>query len=272
MSFWKKSPDVSALLLLKVLLAPSLVACASLVGRRFGPRVAGWLIGFPIVAGPVLWFYAREQGNAFAAGAAAGTVLGVVSLCVFMLVYAWSAARRPWPSSLLLGWLGFVVTTFGLARATGSRPVPWPLALAAAFAALALTMRALPRPAARAAAPRPRYDLAMRLVATALLVLSLTGLAHVLGPALSGLFTPFPVATTILVVFAHREAGAGGVIAVYDGFIPSLFSFSSFCAALSFGLGRWALLPAFALALAISLVAQTLVLELVKRRAQRSGE
>jgi hypothetical protein len=36
---------VSSLLLLKLTLAPALVGGAGLAGRRFGPRVGGWLIG-----------------------------------------------------------------------------------------------------------------------------------------------------------------------------------------------------------------------------------
>jgi hypothetical protein len=254
-------------LLLKISLAPALVATASLAGRRFGPRVGGWLIGFPVVAGPVLWFYAREQGAAFAAGAAAGTVLGTLSLCCFLATYAWSATRLGWPSSALSGWLAFAAATLVLQQVPALRGSPLGLRLGAAFIALFVTGRTLPRLPLGPAVPRPRYDLAMRLVATAALVLALTGVARVLGPSLSGLVTPFPVATTILVVFAHREAGAGGVAAVLGGFIPSLYSFACFCASLSYGLGRWPLALAFAAALVVSLVSQAIVLGLVGRRA-----
>jgi hypothetical protein len=252
-------------LLLKLTLAPTLVACASLAGRRFGARVSGWLIGFPVVAGPVLWFYARDQGAAFAARAAAGTLLGVLALCVFLLAYAWSAARRGWLPSVLLGWLGFVAATLGVAQVHWLREAPWPAGLVIAFAALTATSRALPRLPPLPAPSRPRRDLPLRLAATALLVVSLTGVAHLLGPSLSGLFTPFPVATAILVVFAHREGGASGVVAVYGGFLPSLYSFACFAAALSFALGRWPVVPAFAFALAVTVIAQAIVLQLVKR-------
>jgi hypothetical protein len=261
---------MSALLLLKVTLAPSLVAAASLAGRRFGPKVGGWLIGFPLVAGPVLWFYAREQGAAFAARAAAGTLLGVLSLCVFLLAYAWSALRWPWPAGVVLGWVGFAAAALAIARVPALANASWPICLAAAFAALALTMWTLPRVPAAASAPRPRHDLPWRMLATAVLVVSLTAVAHLLGPSLSGLFTPFPIATSVLVVFAHREAGPAGVIAVLDGFMPSLFSFSSFCAALSFALDRWRLPAAFGFALLVSLASQTIVLRGLARRARPS--
>jgi hypothetical protein len=254
---------VSALLL-KISLAPALVASASLAGRRFGPRVGGWLIGFPVVAGPVLWFYAREQGPAFAAAAAAGTVLGTVSLCGFLLAYAWSATRFDWPRSALLGWLAFAAATLVLDRIPAVRGAPLGLRLLAAFAALFAATRGLPRVSGGRAAPRSRHDLLWRLLATAALVVSLTGVAHFLGPSLSGLVTPFPVATTILVVFAHREAGPGGVVAVLGGFIPSLYSFACFCASLSYGLQRWSLSFAFAAALLVSLGTQLLVLASVR--------
>jgi hypothetical protein len=76
------------------------------------------------------------------------------------------------------------------------------------------------------------------------------------GPAY--LFTPFPVGTTIVVVFAHREGGAGAVVAVCRGFIPGLFSFCTFCAALSWGLrrGGGGIAAPFAVALLISLLVQ----------------
>jgi hypothetical protein len=257
---------VLAPLLLKIALAPSLVAGASVAGRRFGPRVGGWLIGFPVVAGPVLWFYAREQGAVFAADAAAGTVLGTLALCLFLLIYLWSARRLAWLPSALLGWAGFVAATLGVSRSTWLTETSLPARLLAAFAALAATLALVPRVPPETAGPRPRRDLLWRMLATAVLVLSLTGVAKALGPTLSGLFTPFPVATTILVVFAHREGGADAVAGVLAGFIPSLYSFASFCAALSFGLLRWRVDTAFGVALLISLLSQSLVLGLVRRR------
>lgn len=255
-----------ALVLLKIVLAPALVAGASLLGRRFGPRVSGWVIGFPLVAGPVLWFYAQEQGSVFAAQAAAATLLGLLSLCVFLLAYAWSARHLGWLPSLLAGWLGFIAATLAIDRVPWLGHASWPVGLMAAVAALSVTRRLLPHLPPRAPSRPPRYDLALRVIATALLVVTLTGTAHLLGPGLSGLVTPFPVATSILVIFAHREAGASGVLAVYEGFIPGLYSFASFCAALSLGLTRWSIAAAFTVAMLVTVVCQTIVLQVVNRR------
>jgi hypothetical protein len=91
------------LLVLKVTLAPGLVAATTLAGRRWGPRMAGWLGGLPVVVGPILLAIAVEQGDAFAADAAEGSLFGLLSLTVFMLAYAWSARRLSWLPSLLVG-------------------------------------------------------------------------------------------------------------------------------------------------------------------------
>ncbi len=65
---------MTAVLLLKLFLVPALIALVTLAGRRWGPAVAGWLSAFPVVAGPILGFIALEQGAAFAARAAIGTL------------------------------------------------------------------------------------------------------------------------------------------------------------------------------------------------------
>jgi hypothetical protein len=250
-------------LALKLTLAPALVAGASLAGRRFGPRVAGWLIGFPVVAGPVFYFYAREQGVPFAARAAAGTLLGIVSLCVFLQVYALAARRWGWLPSVLVGWLGFAAATAAL---TSLREAPWPAGLAAAAGALAVTIHIQRRPEPQPPRVPPRHDLLVRMMATGALVVGLTGLAHLMGPGLSGLVTPFPVATTILVVFAHRLGGKQAVAAVYAGFLPSLYSFACFCASLAILLGRTTLIAGFVAALGLTLACQLVVLALIERR------
>ena len=51
------------LLLLKLTLAPGLVAAVTLAGRRWGPRVAGWLGGLPVIVGPILLALAIVTGR-----------------------------------------------------------------------------------------------------------------------------------------------------------------------------------------------------------------
>ena len=38
---------------LKLVLTPTLIGAASLAGRRWGPAVSGWLVGFPFTSAPI---------------------------------------------------------------------------------------------------------------------------------------------------------------------------------------------------------------------------
>ena len=94
-------------LVLKLTLAPALVAAATRVAGRLGHRAGGLVGGLPVVAGPILLIYAVEQGQAFAAEAAAGAVLGIVSLVGFCLAYALAARRHGTAIALAAGWAAF---------------------------------------------------------------------------------------------------------------------------------------------------------------------
>src|SRR4051794_19408622 len=80
-----------SLLLLKLTLAPGLVTATTLAGRRWGPRMAGWLGGLPVVVAPILLAITLEHGRAFGSRAAAGALLGLLSLTGFVLAYGWGA-------------------------------------------------------------------------------------------------------------------------------------------------------------------------------------
>jgi hypothetical protein len=247
------------LLVLKLLLVPALVASASLSVRRWGPRIGGLLTAFPIVTGPALLFFAIEQGAAFAAEAARGALAALVAVAAAGVAYAWAATRAPWGPSLLASWGAFVALTLPIERARPGAVV----ALAAAFVSFAAAPRLLPRPGAedgrRRTAP-PRWDLPLRMLSAMTLVLTVTELADWLGPRLSGAFTPFPVALTVLLAFTHAGAGAAAAIRFLHGFFAGMWSFAIFCfvaAVTMVPLGRW---PGLLLACAVVLPVQGIVL------------
>jgi hypothetical protein len=255
-------------LLLKLVLVPGLIALVTMAGRRFGPRVGGWLNALPVVAGPVLFFLALEQGDAFVAGAALSTLAGLAAVAVFAVVYSWAAVRRPWWACVLIGWTVFAALTLGL------QAVSWTTGsgLALALGAFGLAPLALPpMPEAPPPVRAPAWDLPMRMAAAVILVLTVTGLAAWLGPRLSGALTPFPIATTILLAFTHAQQGAPAAVGFLRAFLPAMWSFALFCAVLAWGvtgLGRDA---AFLLALAASLAVQGVVWLGLAARASRGS-
>ena len=254
------------MLLLKLLLVPGLVAIVTLAVRRWGPTVGGWLAGLPIVAGPVLVFYALEQGAAFAAAAAHATLAGLVATVAFAVAYAHLSTRLPWYACMALGWFVFAAVVVSLYALQPGLVLSLVLLIAATVLGRRLLSRlrsAEPglRPIGRVPAPKPRSgeggdppgDLPVRLVATAALVLTLTGLAARLGPAWSGLLNAFPVLTTIVAVFSHIQRGTAAAVAFLHGYLQAIVGFGLFCVVMALGLVSLGLWWALAAALAAQL-------------------
>ncbi len=253
-------------LALKLVLTPALIGISTMVGRRWGQAVGGWLVGLPFTSGPVVLFLALEQGTAFAADAAQGALRGLVAETMFAVCYAWAAQDCAWPLAFLAGSLGFAATGFAmqwLAPATV-------LLVAIVVGALALALRLLPRFTGIASAVRPRaWDLPARMAAATLLVLALTSAAAWLGPQLSGLISTFPLLAGVLTVFGHHSLGKGAAVNVLRGLLLGLFSFAAFFVALGLTIGRFGIAAGFAAALAAALAVQTVSLLAARRTLRR---
>jgi hypothetical protein len=236
------------LLLLKLTLAPALVLMGTLAGRRWGPRVGGFVAGFPNTAGPVLFLITLEQGVDFGAHTAEASLLGLVALSAFNGLYPHAARRWPWWACVPLGWLAYFAVMLALHRAHW----PWWVAGAAALAALWLARALMPHlpPPAQAPAPKP-YDLPLRAGAAMVMVLLLTGLAHLMGPHWSGLLTPFPVTSAVLAVFAQIDGGAAASERMLDGILVALNAVAVFMVVVAFALPLWGVAGAFAAGLII---------------------
>jgi hypothetical protein len=242
------------LLAVKVLLAPGFVVGASLAARRLGPRVGGLIAGLPVVAGPIVLVYALAHGASFAAGAAAGTLLGLVSLIAFVVVYARLARRASWAVSMLAGWGAFALAT--AAFSVLSLPVGAALGLAAAglFGGLGALPRAREEPRAHAAPPR--WDLPVRAACALALVLTLTAVAGWLGPQLSGLLAPFPIIATVLATFTHAQRGTDELLRLLRGMLSGFGAFALFFFTLAISLRGLGTVASFALATALALLVQ----------------
>jgi hypothetical protein len=231
---------VMALLAVKALLAPTFVVGASLTVRRFGAEVGGLVGGLPVVAGPILLVYALAQGRGFASQAAAATLLGLVSLTGFVVVYGRLAERAPWT-------LLFTVTV-----------VPAATALALACAGFVVGLGLLPRAEGERTppAPPPAWDLPLRAGCALALVLVLTSAASSLGSQLSGLLAPFPVITTVLATFTHAQRGSQETVRLLRGMLTGFIGFALFCFTLAVSLRTLGVAAAFALAAVVALLTQ----------------
>ena len=253
-------------LLVKLLLAPSFVVGASLAARRFGPRIGGLVAGLPVVAGPILLAYALAHGPGFAAGAAAGTLLGLVSLIAFSVVYGRAAGRLSWGPCMLAGWLAFAV--FTAIFSAFSIPDGVALVLAASAIAGGLTLLPRPSPPGPPGDPHPSWDLPLRAACALTLVLTLTAIAGWLGPQLSGLLAPFPIIATVLATFTHGQRGVNEMLRLVRGMVSGFAAFALFCFTLAVSLRDLGTAGGFALAASVALLTQSIVFALVARTSE----
>jgi hypothetical protein len=257
-------PGVSVLVV-KALLAPLFVVGASVAARRFGPWVGGVVGGLPVVAGPILLAYALAHGRVFAQHAAAGTLLGLLSLTAFVVVYGRLAHRARWWVCMLCGWLAFGIGTLVLDGVA----VPVVVALCLVCAGFAVGLLLLPVPAGDhvVMASVPVWDLPVRAVCALALVLALTTASGWLGPQLSGLLAPFPVITTVLATFTHTQRGASEAVRLLRGMLSGFFGFALFCFTLTISLHASGIAAAFLFATAAALVGQAAMIVRARRVA-----
>ncbi|NBF11795.1 hypothetical protein [Pseudomonas sp. Fl4BN1] len=253
------------MLLLKLLTVPGFLLLISLASKRWGPNVAGWLAGFPVVVGPILLFLALEQGPLFATHAAVAALSALFAMVAFSVAYCHAAQTLAWPGALSIACLVWVL----LAAVIAQFPASLGFSLLCAASALLLAPRAFPRvgtlPTSSAAKPD---KLPYRMLAGALLTLAVTLLASTVGERWSGMLAVFPVLGSVLAVFSHRSHGVAFTTVLLRALTTGLYSFAAFCLVLALALPRMGL-GAFMLGVAVSMLVLLLSKHLL---LQHTGE
>ena len=247
------------ILVLKLLLTPILIALATLAGRRWGPAVSGWFIGFPLTSGPVSVILAMQYGPIFASKAAIGNLGGLASISVFCLAYTLAAVRWNEWVSLASGIGAYLLATVVWNQFQLSL---WPT-VAIALLINGVVIRLIPkRSASVPATSATRWDIPARMIVATAFVFALTTSASALGPQLSGLITPFPIFGSVLAAFAHRQQGPGAARHFLRGHAISLFGFAAFFIVVGALLPDLSTLWAYALAVLAALVVNGITLRI----------
>ncbi len=231
----------------------------SLAVRRFGPRVGGLLGGLPVVAGPILFIYALEQGEVFAAQAAANSLVALMALTAFVLSVANLGPRLGAIGSVVLGW-GVFLAVGALVAQPGFAPVPGMVLDCAVFAA-ALAVFPRPAPGEEPEPPRrPKHDLLLRGGVAAAMVLALTSAASRLGPTASGILAPFPVITSVLAGFATAHETRATTLNLLRNMVRGFFSFAGFLFTVAVAVEPWGTAAAFSAAIGVTVAVQAALL------------
>ncbi|WP_116119583.1 hypothetical protein [Paraburkholderia sp. BL6669N2] len=238
---------------LKLVLVPAFLAALTVAGRVWGPSVAGWLAGLPVVAVPIVLLLALERGPSFAAQASAASIAAIAASEAFNFAYAWTCRRVAWPLASMAGMVGWV----GVAMVLTQIPAGLAWAVAAACVAVAVSQSGLPRVTGRVPAARLGLgDLVARMIAGALLTVAVTTLSASMGATWSGLLSVFPLLGIVLAVSAQRAHGADFVALLMRGMVIGRASFAAFFAVTATMLPRYGVWLSFACASAASVIVQ----------------
>jgi hypothetical protein len=211
--------------LLKLILAPLIIAAATLVSRRWGERIGGLMIGLPLTSAPVSVFFAIEQGPRFASSAALGSLLGMVPVAVFCLSYVQAAQRLRWYFAALVSVACYLLAVWGVSY------LPFSLGEAAIVVpvVLGLGLLAIGRPKGKEKPVSPPWwDLPARMVIAAAMLVLITTLAGSLGSKWSGLLSPFPVFSFVMATFSQSQGGPGAAWRFMRGLLTGLFGYTAF--------------------------------------------
>ncbi|BES69630.1 hypothetical protein RE428_06480 [Marinobacter nanhaiticus D15-8W] len=214
-----------ALLIIKIAVTLATVLALAWLAERLSTRVAGVLAGFPLGTGVALFFLGYEQGPAFAADAARGTLLGFIGAQALALAFAASAGQNR-IKTLVLSLLAFVVVALPLSL------LDLPL-WAALLASIAFTLVAhrLMRHLADTAITlkrRPGWGVHIaRGVISGLIVVGITSAGYWGTAALSGVLAAFPVTffpLLAIIFWQHGPAPAQTLVKHYPAGLGSLIT------------------------------------------------
>lgn len=249
------APDT---LLLKILLVPALIASVTLVGRRYGQRVGGWLGSFPIVAGPILFILSFENGADFGAAAAYSAFIAIVPAMIFYVVYARLALRAGWWIAAVLG----IVIWCLVAGLLWRLDLSMIFAFMAVVAALWWSGRAMPdlsvdvrgdvRGDGRVAVSPHRLELPARMAMGALVTLITSELGKQGGASIGGFASLFPSIGLVVAAFNHARSGPAAAIFFLKGMTHGMWSVGTFCVTLTLTLPKLGLAAGFGLAVLVA--------------------
>jgi uncharacterized membrane protein (GlpM family) len=206
LSFWLE-------LVFKMAMTAAIVVFVSLVVERSGPFIGALIAALPTAAGAAYVILAIEHPPAFIAESAVGSMAIGAAVAVFAAVYAVLAQRRGLVLSLGLSLVAW------FAAAALLRQFDWsPLsALALNAAVYAVTIPVSWR--YRSSAPprkflRTRYDIPLRALAAATVVVIVTTASHSIGSFASGMFALFPIVFCSSIVILHPRVGGKATASV----------------------------------------------------------
>lgn len=214
------------LILIKSAVSVFIIIGLSLLAEHVSPRVSGIISGYPLGGALTLFFLGYEISPDFAAASAVYTVLGLISSQVLALSYYLISARNP-PFNVVTSAFGSVVCFLCSAFLLGRLPINvyliLPLTCLATFGFHLLFRRIDNSVITKKKAPSFSL-LISRAIASAMLIILITGIAKLIGPRWAGLFSSFPIVFFPLLIIIHFSYHTKHVHSIIKNFPQGLGS------------------------------------------------
>ncbi len=239
------------LLVAKIAAAALIVVAASRATERAGPLLGAMIATLPVSTGPVYVFLALDHGAAFVSDSARMSVAATTAIAAFVAAHALAAQRFAAAASLALATLAWFAVAFALQLRD------WSFAEACLLftGAYVIAIPCLRRYAVAIEAPpvpRARFDLALRALLVAAVVVATTFAGHALGPSVTGVVATYPVVFTCLVVILQPRRGGRFTASVLVNSLKGLLGFGLALAVLHVAAARMSAAAALLLALAVA--------------------
>jgi uncharacterized membrane protein (GlpM family) len=235
--------------------------------ERSSPFIGGIVLAMPIVTAPAYLFIILHQNADFVAQAALGSLATIGAVLLFLVAVIALVAHAPMPMALLGGLAAWFATSLLIHALPSALPIS--LGMLALTGIIAwLSGRKVPMTAPAARGRSPWFEIVMRGCAAGLLVAAVSGLAHLLGPTVAGIFASFPVALLTVCWFIPRRLEPAGIRAALRASEIGMASHVPFFCSLAIVAPQTGTLPAFFLGLSGSL-SIALALALLRRRHLR---
>jgi hypothetical protein len=235
----------------KMMASGILVMAVAVIVERTGPFAGAMVATLPLSAGPAYVFIGLDHGPEFVAQSALTSLAVNAAVAPFIVVYAFMAQRFGLLASLSAAFAIWALCASLILQSAW----PFPVSIAAnllVFSLAILMTRRYRRGTILKRFTARWWDMPLRAALVMSVTLTVVLGGKLLGPTAAGMAALMPVILTSVAIMLHPRQGGSTAAAVFANGLPGMFGFAGaliFLHLAAVPLGLW---PALAIALAIS--------------------
>lgn len=214
---------MTEIFILKLTVTVTIVVGLSIVAEKASPRIAGLLSGYPTGSAISLFFFGLEIGPDFAAQSAMYNMIGIAATLAFIFFYFRASQKFGMVGSALLSIAGYFVVIWLLHFIEPNVYLSVCVPTLCIFLFIYL-FRKIKNVKVENTIPLSSNVLLIRALFAVSIILVITGVAKLIGPAWAGLFSAFPTTILPLVLIIHYTYGKTHVHTIIKNVPAGIFS------------------------------------------------